>query len=466
MKRSLLGALISGAFVIAGLAGLTACSVTAPPTVVTLEVLGKRNAPTDAAWAAAADVDGVWHELTSSWPGTYQVRADGRGRYAIAVGCASAPPTVTVFQGTAKEGLTLTAKCEAEDESGCGEASLAAPAPTVAADAITLPQAGALLYGIDVAGLAPGEKAFAYFHGDPVAFDEAMGRVNVSMGRDNVLFFTLLGPETAPGSGRPDPGAVTALHYAVASAASPDIHVVASGEGSNVTVPDHGTATVTGANGDTLATKATLKLPHMVRVPLGKAGSDALTYHMVPAALGDLVHEATIMLSTTALGPVDASGGQPVRSSQANRALGAPPDTVLALPTTLLAGARRAADGTVRWRAYSDADLGKAQAYRLTATVGPAGAPTLVWQAELSRGWLAQSATGTSQSFSYRLPELSGLVGDGWLIPDGATGTWQLDALMGRLADGSPMDVASLLGGHGAETAGSSLFASGRTGPL
>lgn len=468
MRRSLPGALLAAALA-ALLAGLGACSFQEDPVLVTLEVTGKRNAPADASWAAFGDPTGAWHPLAASAPGTYRVRPDGHGRYSIAIGCASDPPTVTVFHGTASESLTLSAKCEAEDEGGCGSEALA-PTAAVPLDVASpagslLPQAGALLYTIDVAGLPAGERAFAYFHGDPLALDEAMGQVNVSMGRDNVLFFTLVGPENAGRAGTPDPNAVTGWTWTTASSGQPAVHIVASGEGSNVTAPDHAGATVLRANGDAVTTKATLKLPHAVRVPLGSAKGESLSYHSVPAALADATEEGATMLSATALGQLDAAGDRNVRGVQMALPLGDTADATLALAGTALTGAERLADGTVRFARYRDPALGPALAYQLTSEMGPAGAPTLVWRAAFTPGWLAASGQ-TEGSATYRFPDLSTVVDAAWLPPADAQGTWQVDALLGRTSNGDDLDVATILGGHGPEKPGMTLWSAGRSGPL
>ena len=472
MRRHPGNALLLAVLAAAGLAGLAACSQQSAPTLVTLQVLGKRNAPTDASWVAVADGTGVWHPLSSSSPGTYQVRPDRLGRYSIALGCASDPPSVTVFHGTIDEALTLTAKCEAEDDEGCADA-MALPASTPQASPVELrgpapggtltPLAGALLYTIDVAGLPPGERAFTYFHGDPLALDEAMGPVYVSLGRDNVLFFTLIAPETAVGSGAPAANAVTAWSWSTASSGQPAVHVIAGGIGGNVAVPEHGTATVLGAYGDAVAAKATLKLPHAVRVPLGNAGSDTLTYHLVPATLSAESDEATTMLSATAVGAPDATGARPIRVVRKALPLGAAADETLALPTTPMAATDRLPDGTVRWSAYRDAQLGAAQAYQLTTTVGPAAAPTLVWRAAITPGWLAVG--GATESFQYRNPDLAAVAGSGWLLQD-AAGTWELDALLGMDAAGGSLDLPSVLRGEGPESPDTTLWSAGRSGPL
>jgi len=471
MRRSIRGGLAAAAL-LGAVAALPACALHDAPTIVTLEVLGKRNAPADASWAAYADGSGAWHALRSSWPGTYEVRPDGLGRYAIAVGCASDPPSVTIFNGTAEETMTLSAKCELEDEDGCGEEAPAAPAATSAAalssstrDPSVLPEAGALLFTVDVTGLPLGERAFTYFHGDPLALDESMGPVYVSMGRDNVLFFTLVGPESAPGAGKPDPNAVTAWTWATASSGQPAVHIVAGGEGSNVTAPELATVTVAGASGDAVTLKATLKLPHAVRVPLGSAEGETMTYRVIPAEIAAQSEEASTMLSAAALEAEDPGAGRSVRSVQVSLAPGAPPVAALALAETPLAAVERAPDGTVRWHPYHDAGLGTALAYQLSASVGPETGPTLLWRAAITPGWLAASGNRTG-TLLYRFPDLGEVAAGEWLIPDGATGTWELDALLGTLAEGGNIDLGSLFRGHDVETPGATQWTVGRAGPM
>lgn len=470
MTRYLRPALLFG-LLVATVAGLAACSTQKGPELVTLTVLGKRNAPTDATWVAYDDGSGAWHPLRSSRPGTYQVRPDSLGRYSVAVGCASDPPNVTVFSGTVGDTMTLSAKCELADDEGCeGEAVALTDTPTrfsTARDAVLEPLAGAVLFTIEVEGLPTdqSQKAFTYFHGDPLAIDASMGDVYVSMGRDNVLFFTLIGPASASAPGRPDPNAVSAWSWTTASSAEPAIHVVASGESSNVSAPTHGNATVTGDDGDAVSVRATLKLPHAVRVPLGTASGTSMEYHLVPAELASQSEEASTMLAATALGADDAVNGRSVRSVQRVLALGAPAVETLALPLTPLASATWAPDGTARWQPYGDAQRGPAQAYQLTATVGPQAAPTLQWRAAFTPAWLAESGN-RGGTLLYRLPELAGVAGSEWLIPEGASGSWQLDALVGKLADGQSMDLAALLRGHDAETPGLTIWSAGRSGPL
>ena len=91
MTRSLHRALL-GALGLFGLAALAACSLLPAPAVVTLEVLGKRNAPADATWVAVRDARGAWQLTPSSVPGTYGVPTDGEGRFSVADRLRLGPP--------------------------------------------------------------------------------------------------------------------------------------------------------------------------------------------------------------------------------------------------------------------------------------------------------------------------------------------------------------------------------------
>jgi|GEM_PF-5004869 len=459
MTRSLHRAFLGGLGLF-GLAALAACSLLPAPAVVTLEVLGKRNAPADAAWVAVRDARGAWQVAPSSVPGTYDVPTDGMGRFSVAIACASDPPTVTVLRGTAGEIQRLTTKCEAtDDEEGCGEASVPSS---------LTPQA--FLFTIDATGVPADQRAFVYFHGSPIVLDEGAGSVNVSMGRDNVLFFTAVGPENAKAAGQPDPNGITAFHWGQASHLAPDVHVVASGEGTNMSTPLDGLATFTGTGSDSVTARATLKLPHEVRVPLGAAPSGQLAYHGVPDGLAQMVHEAATMLSATALGPAQEAGGQRLRSAQFNLAsTAATPSLRVALLDSAFAPVERFSNGVLRWTAYNDPQAGPAQAYSVATTIGPPSAPTLVWNVIVTPRWLSVDpdvrAAGTLE---YRPPDLRGLNGidDAWRLPPDATGSWALTAMIGRTADGSPLDLAMIMKGHGVEEAGAVLLSAGREGPL
>ncbi len=455
LRRALLGALG-----LAGLAALAACNLLPAPAAVTLEVLGKRNAPADAAWVAVRDARGAWQVTPSAFPGTYDIPADGTGRFSVAVACASDPPTVTVLHGTAAEIQTLALKCEAEDEEGgCGEE---------AAPASVTPQA--FLFSLDATGVPADQRAFVYFHGSPIVLDDTVGRVNVSMGRDRVLFFTAIGPENPKVAGQPDPNAITAFHWGQASSLTPDVHVVASGEGSNVRTPLNGLATFTGAGSDSVTTRATLKLPHEIRVPLGAAPSSQLAYSGVPDGLAQLVAEAATMLSATALGPASDVGGQRLRSAQvALASTAASPSLTVGLLATAFGPVERYPGGDLRWPAYDDPQAGAAQAYRITTEIGPSGAPTLVWNTIVTPSWLgADPAVRATGALEYGPPDLRGTAGidETWLPARGADGTWELTALVGRSADGSPLDLAAIMKGHGVEEPGAVLLGAGRKGPL
>lgn len=459
MIRSLHRALL-GALGLLGLVALAACSLLPAPAVVTLEVLGKRNAPADATWVAVRDARGAWHITPSSVPGSYDIPTDGMGRFSVAIACASDPPTVTVLHGTASEIQALTSKCEAtDDEGGCGEKSVLAS---------VTPQA--FLFSIDATGVPADQRAFVYFHGSPVVLDEGTGSVNVSMGRDNVLFFTAIAPENPKAAGQPDPNGITAFHWGQASHLAAALHVVADGEGSNVRTPLDGLASFTGAGSDTVTARATLKLPHEVRVPLGTAPSAQLAYHGVPDGLAQLVHEAATMLSATALGPAEEDGGQRLRGAQFNLAsTAATPSLRVALLDTALGPVERYTNGALRWTAYSDPRAGPAQAYGLTTTIGPSGTPTLVWKTIVTPRWLSVDPdVRASGTLEYQPPDLRGLTGidDAWLLPRIGTGSWELAAMIGRSADGTPVDLAGIMKGHGVEEAGAVLLSAGRKGPL
>ena len=449
--------LLLGILGVAALAALGACGLFPEPATVTLEVLGKRNAPADASFVAVRDALGDWQLTTSTSPGIYDIPTDHYRRFAVALGCASDPPSVTVLQGTSDELSALTLKCEAAEDSGCGEE---------ASEAATLTPL-AFLFSIDAVGVPEGQKAFAFFHGSPLALTDATGSLNVSMGRDEVLFFTALAPEDAKKPGMPDPNGATAFHWGTASSAAPTVHVVASGEGSNMVAPLDGAVRFLGIDGDSVTARAMLKLPHEIRVPLGSAQAPELHYHGVPDGLSQVAHEVATMVSATALGPADEAGGQPVRSAQLNLAsTAASPSVSVALPTAPFGPVERSGSGALRWTAYSDPGAGPAEAYRITTTLGPASAPSLVWTAVVTPGWLALDPSPLAPQYSQpTLRDVPG-VDSSWLIDPGAAGSWTVAALMGRAADGSAMDLATLMKGHGPEESGSLLLTAGRTGPL
>ncbi|MEJ2359713.1 MAG: hypothetical protein P8Y13_16770 [Deinococcales bacterium] len=447
--------LLLGVLGLAALAALGACGLFPQPSVVTLEVLGKRNAPTDASFVAVRDAFGDWQLTSSTYPGVYEIPTDGERRFSLALGCASDPPSVAVLQGTAGEISQLAVKCEAEEEEGgCGEEVISTALSPLA-----------FLFSIDAVGVPEGEKAFAFFHGSPLPLTDASGPVNVSMGRDEVLFFTALAPEDPKSPGMPDPNGVTAFHWGTASSTSPAVHVVASGDGVNVMAPLEGHASFLGVGSDTVTTRATLKLPHEVRVPLGTASAAELAYHGVPDGLSKLTHEVATMLSATALGPAEEAGGQPVRTAQVNLAsTAASPAMSVALPATAFGPVERSSDGALHWTAYNDPAAGSAEAYRVTATVGPAKTPSLVWTAIVTPGWL--SPDPSREALDYQLPDLRDVRGldSSWLIGPDATGSWELAAVMGQAADGSAMDLGTIMKGHGPEESGSMLLAAGRRG--
>ena len=290
------------------------------------------------------------------------------------------------------------------------------------------------------------------------------------MGRDNVLFFTAVGPENPKVTGQPDPNGITAFHWGQASSLAPALHVVASGEGNNVRIPLDGLATFTGTGSDSVTARATLKLPHEVRVPLGTAPSAQLAYHGVPDGLAQLVHEASTMLSATALGPAQETGGQRLRSAQFNLAsTAATPSLRVALLDTAFGPVERFSNGTLRWTGYSDPLAGPAQAYSVTTAIGPSSAPTLVWKVLVTPRWLSVDPdVRTTGRLEYRPPDLRGLSGidDAWLLPRDATGSWELAAMIGRSADGTPLDLTAIMKGHGVEEAGGVMLSAGRKGPL
>ncbi len=457
MNRSMHHAL-AGALGLVGLAALASCGLAPAPDVVTLEVIGKRNAPADAAWVAVRDARGGWQAALSSSPGSYIIPTDGEGRYALAVGCASEPPTVTLLHGTAAEARTLTAKCEAAGEdTGCGHAPATSPVS---------PQA--FLFSVDATALATGQRAFTYYHGSPLALDDGTGNIAVSLSRDDVLFFTAIAPEDPKRTGQPDPNGITAFHWDRASGVAPAIHIVGGGTDSNVRVPIDGLVTFTGAGTDDVTARATLKLPHEVRVPLGTAPSARLSYHGVPDDLALMVGEAATMLSATATGPEGEGGGRRFLSAQTSlTSTASTPSLSVALPQTGLSPVERFSDGTLRWTAYHDPVAGAALAYSITTTIGPSPAPVLVWRAIATPRWLsANPLTRTGGTLDYRLPDLRGVSGvDGdWLIPPDATGTWELAALGGHSSDGDPLDLATIMKGHGVEEAGAVLLRAGRKG--
>lgn len=446
--------LFLGTLGLAAIAALGACGLFPQPSVVTLEVLGKRNAPTDASFVVVRNAPGDWQLTSSTSPGSYDVPTDHYRRFAVAVGCASDPPSVTFLQGTATEISALSLKCEAAEDTGCGEE---------ATPAVVAPLA--YLFSIDAVGVPEGQKAFAYFHGSPLPLTDASGSINVSMGRNEVLFFTALAPEDPKNPGMPDPNGASAFHWGSASSAAPAVHVIASGEGSNVVAPVAGQVSFLGVGDDSVTARAMLKLPHEVRVPLGSAPAADLTYQGVPDGLSTLAHEVATMLAATALGPAESAGGQAVRTAQLNLAsTTASPSVQVTLPTATFGPVERSDNGTFRWTAYSDPGAGPAEAYRISTTLGPAKSPSLVWTAIVTPGWL--SLDPAAEQLRYVLPPLRDVSGldSSWLIEPDAAGSWTLAALMGRAADGTAMDLGTVMKGHGPEESGSLLLTSGRTG--